>query len=369
MKILSLDTAMAACSAAIIDTECDLPLAASFVPMERGHAEALPPMVENVLRSSGRDIAQIDRIVVTTGPGTFTGVRIGLAFARGLGLARGVPVIGIDSLSAIAANEKAIDPLLVVSDARNGEFYAAVFDARRMLLRQPHVTTAVDAAAELPPGTRVVGTGAQAVIGASGRSDLILSAASALPVAANFARLGAHAEPGEMPAPLYLRAPDAKPQVAALRRASRLEVENVGQGAASLLSKLHGEIFAEGWNASCFMDMLMTPGTQAAIASEHGEPLGFILTRSAADESEIITIGTRPSAQRRGIAKQLLDVHMKQLNQCGVRQLFLEVATSNAAARALYAASGFVEVGRRKGYYKHREGYEDAIVMRLELHL
>ena len=83
MKILSLDTAMAACSAAVVDTDAGSPLAAAFVPMERGHAEALPPMVSEVLQVAGLDIRHIDRIAVTTGPGTFTGVRIGLAFARG----------------------------------------------------------------------------------------------------------------------------------------------------------------------------------------------------------------------------------------------------------------------------------------------
>ena len=92
------------------------------------------------------------------------------------------------------------------------------------------------------------------------------------------------------------------------------------------------------------------------------------MTRTAADEAEVITIGCRPSVQRRGVARQMLDRQVKALSMKGVRNLFLEVAASNVPAQRLYTACGFVEAGRRKGYYKRRDGVEDAIVMRRELH-
>ena len=367
MKILSIDTAMAACSAAVLDTDAALPLAAAFVPMERGHAEALPPMVAMVMEASGLQIAEIDRIVVTTGPGTFTGVRIGLAYARGLGLARGIPVIGVDSLTAIAANEEARAPLLVVSDARNAEVYAAVFDAHRRLISGPHVTTAKAAGADLPSESLVLGTAAESVMTAALRNDLVRSHAGDLPVAAHFARLAPEILPGDMPAPLYLRPPDAKPQSAPLRKLGNLRFEDVGAAASRLLSELHADVFEEGWSAKSFAEMLGTPGTQAAIASDGSEPLGFIITRLAADEAEIITIGSRPNVQRRGVARQLLERQIALLAAKGVHLLFLEVAASNAAAQRLYAACGFTEAGRRKGYYKRDGGAEDAIVLRREL--
>ena len=115
-------------------------------------------------------------------------------------------------------------------------------------------------------------------------------------------------------------------------------------------------------------DLLATPGTRAMMALEAGEPLGFVVSRAAADESEIITIGTRPSLQRRGVGRQMLEQHLAMLAAQGVRIVFLEVAASNAAAHALYTALGFSEAGRRKGYYKRPGGAEDAIVMRRELH-
>ena len=367
MKILSFDTTMAACSAAVVDTDAASSLATAFVPMERGHAEALPPMVSEVLQLSGLDIRQIDRIAVTTGPGTFTGVRIGLAFARGIGLARGIPVIGIDSLTAIAANESSTTPLLVVSDARNEDVYTALFDGHRRLIGEPHVSSAAAAAFDAPSETLVLGTASKAVIAASGRSDLALSAVLNLPVAAQFARLAMSIAPAEMPSPLYLRAPDAKPQSSALRKIAHVSIESVGVAASEVLSRMHGEVFDEGWSERDFAAMLETPGTDALIASNLGEPVGFLVTRRAADEAEIIAIGARPSMQRRGVARQLLQSHMRALAANGIRQLFLEVRASNAAAQGLYRACGFAEAGRRRGYYRRSNGVEDAVIMRREL--
>jgi tRNA threonylcarbamoyladenosine biosynthesis protein TsaB len=364
MKILGLDTAMAACSVAVIDTSHALPLASAFVPMERGHAEALAPMVERVMAEAGLEFSALDRIAVTTGPGTFTGVRIGLAMARGLGLALNRPVIGIDSLSAIAANESADSPLLVVSDARNNEVYAALFDAGRELIKPPHVTIAAAAAEGAPEGATILGTAADTVIASSGRNDLVRSAAATLPIAARIAALAADAPGAGMPAPLYLRAPDAKPQPAGLRKAAALKFIEATSVSVPLLAAMHGECFDRPWTEQSFAELLSMPGATATIAMELEEPVGFILTRRAADEAEIIMIATRPHAQRRGVAKILLEHQIAALKSSGVNQLFLEVADSNAAARGLYEALGFKQAGLRRGYYQRPGGSpEDALVL------
>ena len=101
-----------------------------------------------------------------------------------------------------------------------------------------------------------------------------------------------------------------------------------------------------------------------AMALEAGQPLGFLLTRAAADEAEIIIIGSRPSIQRRGVARQLLSHHLMLLAANGIRHLFLEVAASNIPAQALYASCGFAEAGRRRGYYTDGTGGRiDALVL------
>lgn len=362
MKILALDTAMAACSAAIIDTDSAAPLARAFVPMERGHAEALAPMIEQVMQDAGFDFCSIDRIVVTTGPGTFTGVRIGLAMARGLGLARGIPVIGIDTLRAIAANDCDKDFLLVACDARNDEVYAALFDAGRNIIRPPGVMTREAAASIAPDRCAVAGTAASGVIDAA-PDRLLRSTSRPLPDAAVFGRLGAHREPGPMPSPLYLRAPDAKPQAAPLR--PQVVVSNAGAEAAAVLAELHRLSFDAPWTEQSFLSLVTLPGAVATIAEDRSEPLGFLLTRQAVDEAEIITIAIRPEARRRGVARALLDHQLAELLAGGVTQVFLEVAESNHPARALYESLGFREAGRRRGYYKRAGGsVEDAILLK-----
>ena len=368
MKILSLDTAMAACSVAVIDTALAQPLASAFEPMERGHAEALAPMVERVMAEARTPFANLDRIAVTIGPGTFTGVRIGLAMARGLGMALGIPVIGIDTLRAVAANDESTEKLLVVSAARNNEVYAALFDPARFRLAPPHINTAKDATAGLASRSRILGTAADAVMAASGRNDFVKSQALPFPDAARFAYLAAHLPDTGMPQPLYLRAPDAKPQSVPLRRATALSFQKADASAAPLLSSIHAETFDTPWSTAEFAALLATPGAMATMALEQGEPAGFVVTRTAADEAEILTVCTRPFAQRRGVAKALLDHQFTDLFFIGVSQVFIEVDTSNIAARALYDKTGFAAAGLRKLYYAHADGTRgDAIVMRRDL--
>lgn len=361
MKLLALDTAMAACSVAVIDTGDADPLAAQWRAMERGHAEAVAPMVQEVMWLSGLSFSDLQRIAVTAGPGTFTGVRIGLAMGRGLGLALGIPVIGIASLAAIAANADA--PVLVAADARNGDVYAALYDRDGRELSAPALVAASLACAGVPEGIQIIGTAAEQVIAASGRGDLMRSRAGDLPVAANFARRAALLpDTGNMPPPVYLRQPDAKPQAMGLRRVPAMTFRTLSAADSGLLAALHAECFDIAWTPDDFRKLLAMPGSTAVAAVEHGEPLAFALFRQAADEIEIITIGTRPFAQRRGLARALI-VH--QLTDDRIASAFIEVAASNQAARALYAACGFAAVGIRRGYYERQgEPREDAIVMR-----
>jgi tRNA threonylcarbamoyl adenosine modification protein YeaZ/ribosomal-protein-alanine acetyltransferase len=365
MKILALDTAMAACSVAVIDSEVGRPLASAFEPMERGHAEALAPMVQHVMAQSGLRFSELDRIAVSIGPGTFTGVRIGLAMARGLGLALGLPVTGIDTLSAIAANETGC--ILVTADARKDEVYTALIENGRVL-RPPSVATVAAAARGVASGTKVIGTAAAMVVAASGRDDLVLSVAGDLPLAARIAAVAAGiAAQIAMPSPLYLRAPDAKPQTAQLRSPDP-DIVPVTVESARMLADMHAEAFDTAWTAEDFTQLLNMPGAAARIALEQQEPVGFILTRRAADEAEIICIATRPFAQRRGTARALALHVFNELLAQDVRQIFIEVAQSNVAAQALYGSMGFREAGLRRGYYERANGgREDAIVMRKDL--
>ncbi|WP_119273061.1 tRNA (adenosine(37)-N6)-threonylcarbamoyltransferase complex dimerization subunit type 1 TsaB [Taklimakanibacter deserti] len=361
--LLAFDTSMAACSAAVYDVAQGQVRASRFASMERGHADALAPMIKAVMDEAGLAFPDLERIGVTLGPGTFTGVRTGIAMARGLALALDRPVAGIDTLSAIAANAASgRSPLVIAADARRDEVYFAIAGGPP----SPLVLPVSEAARRLPSGESfVLGTGAEALIAAAPSGRLIRLKDGDLPDARNFAGLCARLTPlNTPPEPLYLRPPDARPQAQGSRPPSPVTIRQASVGEASLLAALHAECFDNAWTAAEFAKLMAMPGAQTYLACEGDEPLAFLLARRAAGEAEILTIGTRPFARRRGIAGLLMSHLGQELRKTKEAQLFIEVAADNEAGRALYVREGFSVTGRRRAYYEKPGGArEDAIVM------
>jgi len=362
MLILALDTSMAACSVCVYDADKSLVIWANQQFMDRGQAEALAPMVQDTVTTAGVGFADLNRIAITTGPGTFTGVRIGLAMARGLGLALNIPITGITSLAAIAANETPKNlPIVVAADARAGEIYFASYDPTGRELTAPAVVALAEAQKLIPTHSVVVlGTAADRLLDRMDGHRHVRSNAGDLPIAAKFARLAAGIPASNMPPePLYLRPPDVKPQ------ATKISFSSAGPAAAKLLAEFHGECFEAQWNEMAFSEMLALPGASAIFISSQNTPTGFVLFRKAADEAEILTICTRPAFRQKGHAKLLMQHMESLLKKAGVRSLFIEVAISNRAALALYGSCGFTEVGLRKNYYERSDSARaDALIMR-----
>jgi tRNA threonylcarbamoyladenosine biosynthesis protein TsaB len=216
--VLAFDTALAATSVAVLDTADDAVRAAATAPMERGHAEALMPMVADAVAASG-GLAAIDRLAVTTGPGSFTGIRVGLAAARALALATGKPLIGLTTLVVLAAPWLAADEGAAVAaaiDARHERVFFQMFGRGARNLVPARLIPVHEAARAIGGGAiRIVGSGAAAVAAAAGHPELAMTA-GLVPDPAWLARLGAVAEPpSRLPRPLYLRGADARPQTAA----------------------------------------------------------------------------------------------------------------------------------------------------------
>jgi tRNA threonylcarbamoyladenosine biosynthesis protein TsaB len=211
--LLVIDTATAACSVALI--EGDEVRHSTRELVGRGHAERLVPMVEALLAQAGGVVP--DAILVDCGPGSFTGVRVGLAAAIGMGLGWGVPVTGCSSMALVAAARFAADPALeacaVALTGGHGELFVQRFAA--------HPFAVIDALVSLPPaeaaahvgGLTVVGSGAAALIAARGSGEGAGEMVESLPEAADAALL---AEPFRTlePRPIYGRPPDAKPKAA-----------------------------------------------------------------------------------------------------------------------------------------------------------
>lgn len=247
MRVLAIDTALGACAACVLDTQAESPppdidthqdgapasdplavgiLARESLLIERGHAEALLPLIERVAAQSAggsaRDgFAALDRVAVTVGPGSFTGLRVGISAARGIGLAVDVPVVGVSTLAALLAplvvTPDARQPVLAAAiDARHGAIYfQATAPGGRVIVPARHVSIR-DAARLLGTGPVTLTGPAAPLLADEVRAvglDVAVADTAPAPDIRWVARLGFAADPlTALPKPLYLRGADAKPQ-------------------------------------------------------------------------------------------------------------------------------------------------------------
>ncbi|MEQ8814889.1 tRNA (adenosine(37)-N6)-threonylcarbamoyltransferase complex dimerization subunit type 1 TsaB [Thalassobaculum sp.] len=221
--LLAIDCSAGACSVAVFDGATVL--AAAHTAMQRGHAEALMPMVERVMAEAGLAWDRLDAVAATVGPGSFTGVRIGLAAARGIALAAGLPTVPVTSLEAVAeAAEPGGEPLLVILESKRRDLYGQWFDPAGTALGAPRAAPPEALWADRPSGTagaRVAGDAAAGFLAAPPDPAAALrpagaSGPDARSVAAVALRRLAAAGAGPL-TPLYLRPPDVTPPPAAGR--------------------------------------------------------------------------------------------------------------------------------------------------------
>ncbi|MGR9169843.1 tRNA (adenosine(37)-N6)-threonylcarbamoyltransferase complex dimerization subunit type 1 TsaB [Rhizobium sp. KDH_Rht_773_N] len=211
MIVLALDTAGVDCAAAIYDSGRNTVLGEASDMIGKGHAEHLMGIVDRALDRAGVTLSDVDRLAVTVGPGSFTGIRVGVAAARGFALSLGIPAVGISTLEVMAAAQRAKTPgraVLAAMDAKRDEIYLQSFAADGTALDEARAVSTADAQAFAADFDGEITGSATPILkpAASGEH------ANAFPISV-VARLGAAANPDAgKPKPLYLRGPDAKPQ-------------------------------------------------------------------------------------------------------------------------------------------------------------
>ena len=226
MRVLAIDTALEACAAAVLDPQRGV--IGETLPMVRGHAEALMPLIARVMKASTVAFASLDRIAVTTGPGSFTGLRVGLSAARGIALAAAKPVVGLTTLTAYAAPivaDNSEHPIISAIDARHDHVYFQVVSGDGSSLIRAQVAPLAEALAASKFGApHLVGNAAK-ILADRWPTDApppFAIDAQAAPDIAWVAWLGAAVSPDTAPArPYYLRAPDAKPSKDLLQKAAQ----------------------------------------------------------------------------------------------------------------------------------------------------
>jgi tRNA threonylcarbamoyladenosine biosynthesis protein TsaB len=218
MKLLALDTAANLCSVAILDVETGTVLAEISEDIGKGHAERLMTVIEQVMETANVAIGEIGKIAVSVGPGSFTGVRVGVSTARGFALALKCPAVGISTLQALAYDAEKLFPgkaVLSIIDARRDELYAQFFEEDGSAASKPMVTTLLALEKQLAERGRthvLSGSGAMLINEKLDRPlDVAVTAATGS--IAGFARMGAlRTAEEDLPKPLYLRGLDVKPQ-------------------------------------------------------------------------------------------------------------------------------------------------------------
>ena len=218
MRLLAIDTALEACSVGVAVNDGQAVIRSEIV--ERGHAERLMDMIEAAIAEAGLMFADLDRIAVTVGPGSFTGLRVGIAAARGLALVTGSEAVGIGTLAVHAEDARSRvgrARVLAVLDAGRGQIYGQSFTADGAEEAPARIGPPEKFAAVIGAETLIAGSGAGAVAAVIDReSEARIVHRRSSPDIAALLRLALIApRSSQAPRPLYLRPPDAKPQAAA----------------------------------------------------------------------------------------------------------------------------------------------------------
>jgi tRNA threonylcarbamoyl adenosine modification protein YeaZ/ribosomal-protein-alanine acetyltransferase len=364
----------------------DGPLAHLAEDVAHGHTRRVTPMVQAALAEAGLPATALEWVAADLGPGSFTGVRVGIATARAFALAAGARCLGASSLAALAHASPARRALVVpLVEAGRRDVYAGFYRAgargRVRLAAAPRVVRAealvemvAEAHALVPElAVRVVGPGA-------GRERERLEAAYPSSTAYAFRHNGlsaidlAHAArlalgPGAgLPAegrecePVYVRSAQAEERVRHAHDAAiPLHVRAMDGDDLPRVLEIERAVFSDPWSETFFRSLLARPDTHARVAEREGKLAGYALTVLQPPVAELENLATAPELRRHGIARALLDDALAAGAARGASELTLEVRVSNDAAQALYRGYGFRLAGLRPGYYRQPE--EDALLM------
>ncbi len=367
MRLLALDTATPASTVAIHDGE--RVLASRRVTDASQHAEVLAYLVRDVLQEACVTMPELTHIACGVGPGPFTGLRVGLATAKTMGYALGIPVIGICTLDAIAREHQAFasQPITVVTGARRHEFYWATYDAAGTRLAGPEVareenlpvlgvSVGAPTSPAIPDAHWIAQIAVEAIVRGEeparpGAVNVEQPAEGDGTSTADFIRgrtlLAAEA--------LYLRRPDAVPPTSAVpASAARAKLRAMRWWDIDAVGALEPQLFpTTAWSSgTLWSELAGVPDSRYyVVAEEVGQIVGYAGITIFPPEAEVQTIAVAPWQQGRGTGRALLEAVIFEASFRGCSRMLLEVRADNAAAISLYESFGFAINGHRRDYY------------------
>ena len=361
-------------------------LALEVESVGHGHTRRLAPLVARALERARVCATDLRWVAADLGPGSFTGVRVGLATAEALALAAGARLVGASSLASLAGMHGRIGSLIVpLVPAGRRDLYAGFYRRDRRnglsLLAAPRVGPPDEICTAVGELLAVAGVASIHFIGpGAGRVRDVLERAypgSATPpvrfeglsaadlVMAALSTAGPRAglpAPGEAPDPLYVRPAQAEERV---RRAATAgdpaTLRPMEERDLVRIAAVEREVFSDPWPESFFRGELTHEGVHAVVAEFGGELAGYCVAWLGGGTGHLGNLAVVPGRRRRGIARRLVEDLQEHARAVGAAAVTLEVRVSNFAAQGLYRAHGFRMAGLRRRYY--RDTGEDALVM------
>ncbi len=379
MKLIALDSSGLVASVAVL--EDDILIAEYTIQYKKTHSQTLLPMLAEVRDMIELDLQDVDAVAVAAGPGSFTGLRIGAAAAKGLSFAMGKPVIAVPTVDGLAYNLYGTDKLVCpIMDARRSQVYTGIYQFLRQndkycldIIKRQCAVAFDEIARELNAlGREVIFLGDGVPVFAERMKEMMRVPYSLAPAhmnrqrAASIGALGSvyYAQgkmvSGEAFVPEYLRLSQAErerdekiSQSIHIRPMERKDVDAV--------SRLEEETFSMPWSREAFLEMITKEDAAYYVAESQEGIVGGCGVLMIAGEGNITNVAVRESVRNQGIGTKLLKYMMEEGEKNGLNAFTLEVRKSNAAAIHLYEKLGFHSEGIRPNFYE--KPAEDAVIM------
>ena len=386
MKVLAIDSSgMTATVAVVEDTQT---IAEYTVNFKKTHSQTLLPMIDTMGKMIELDLKSIDAIAVAGGPGSFTGLRIGSATAKGLGLALEKPLIHVPTVDGLAYNLYGCQDIICpIMDARRKQVYTGMYTfARRELEGSKETELVLDVleAQNASPidelierlnihGRPVVFLGDGVPVYQDVIREKMRVPFSFAPASANRQRaavVGAlgiqYYKEGKFETamehqPDYLRVSQAERERAEKERKAVVSIRQMKVEDAAAIAEMEHQTFSDAWSEKAILDTLRNPKTICLVAEKIGKIVGYCIVYTADDEADIARIAVLKESRRFGIASELIHALDVICWENQIQIIMLDVRVSNDGARAFYEKHGFTQEGIRENYYK--SPIEDAILM------
>ena len=392
MRVLAIDSSGMTASVAVV--EDDRTVAEYTMDYKKTHSQTLLPMIDEMSKMIELDLNSIDAIAVAGGPGSFTGLRIGSATAKGLGLALNKPLINVPTVDALAYEIYGCEDIICpIMDARRKQVYTGIYSFSKK-------AGEVECSKEVDPVFQVIrmqmavgieelierlnGYGKRVVFLGDGVPVHKEAIANGMKVPYSFApsymnrqraaAVGAlgiklfksgRYETAMEHQPDYLRASQAEREHAEKEKNSPLEIRKLVVEDAAAIAEMERIIFLDAWSEKSILETIELSNTICLVAEKAGRKAGYVLAYDLNGEAEIVRIATDKDRRRQGVGTFLLEELKKECTKLDITKVMLDVRASNDAARKLYEKEGFVQDGTRPGFYKNPD--EDAILMSAEL--